>query len=155
MPVGWQGAAKADKVAQYNLGLCYMEGKGGIVDEQRGALPSFRILHSSVPLSHALCRQMVSARAALRLLCAAAASGHAEAMTRIGTHCEARGEERLAMRWFQKAAKLGHADALARLGQCYLHGRGTAADAALAVQASRSARARVRIDRSIGKSCES
>jgi hypothetical protein len=65
-------------------------------------------------------------------------------MTRIGTHCEARGEERLAMRWFQKAAKLGHADALVQLGLCYLHGRGTAADAALAVQARRSVRACVR-----------
>jgi len=97
-------AEKGDRVAQYNLGLCYANGEGVAKDEVQ-AVSWYR---------------------------KAAEQGDAYAQNNLGL-CYANGtgvakDSVQAVSWYRKAAEQGNAYAQSNLGYCYDHGTGVAKD---------------------------
>jgi TPR repeat protein len=108
-------AETGDRVAQYNLGLCYIFGDG-VAKDQVQAVAWYR---------------------------KAAAQGYAEAQFNLG-NCYANGEgvakdQVQAVSWYRKAAEQGNAYAQFNLGNCYANGEGVAKDQVQAVSWYRKA----------------
>jgi TPR repeat protein len=131
-----QGSARA----QFNLGVCYMLGRG-VERNEREAAKWFRKaaelgdVHAQFNLG--LCcdeGQGVERdeREAAKWYRKAAEQGDADAQFNLGL-CYAEGQgverdEREAAKWFRKAAEQGDADAQFNLGLCYAEGRGEKRD---------------------------
>ncbi len=109
------GAEQGDPQAQYNLGLCYYEGRG-VYQNMTSAVKWFR---------------------------KAAEQGFAEAQMSLGC-CYDRGEGvkrdmRVAVQWYRKAAEQGVTHAQYNLGSCYACGDGVTQDKVEAVKWYRKA----------------
>ena len=103
-------AKDGDATAQYNLGICYYNGDGVVVDKAE----------------------------AVKWLRKAAEKGHPESQGMLGL-CYFKGEGVAvnyaeAVKWFRKAAEKGRPESQTMLGMCYLNGEGVAADKTEAVK---------------------
>ena len=108
-------AKDGDATAQYNLGICYYNGDGVVVDKAE----------------------------AVKWLRKAAEKGHLQAQTLIGAfYFQGDGvavDKAEAIKWFRKAAVQGYPQAQSILGSCYFKGEGVAEDQAEAVKWFRKA----------------
>ena len=103
-------AMQGDADAQYNLGLCYADGRG-------------------VSKSYA---------EAVKWYCKAAEQGHTRAQNNLG-NCYSRGQGVLkdmveAVKWYRKAAEQGYVVSQLRLGECYENGEGVPMDKVEAIK---------------------
>jgi len=103
-------ASNGDKVAQYNLGLCFMSGLG-VPKDQLQAVSWWR---------------------------KSAAQGFAPAMYNLGyCYMNALGIKAdlvAGVSWYRKSAELGHVPAMCNLGICYEEGTGVAVDTSQALK---------------------
>lgn len=144
-------ARQGDANAQYELGDCYLEGRG----VKQNEVLAFKWFHQAANQGQVDAQNMlgrcyvegwgVEADETKAIECYRKATdqGLAAALYNLGV-CYYDGlgvkkDETLAFKWFCKAAKQGYAEAQNRLGLCYLNGRGVEKDESLAFKWFRKA----------------
>lgn len=128
-------AEKGDVKAQYQLGMCYAEGRGVKEDWQK-AIEVFKNIQNELHFTWISDYKKLFVKNALL-----AEEGDAEAQCQLGyfysydSHsycCEnyygVKQDWQKAIEWYSKAAGQGHAEAQYKLGICYAEGRGVKED---------------------------
>lgn len=116
----WRKAAEqGDVSAQYDLGGCLMNGRGGV---GKDLVEAAMWLQKAADQGHVRAKHRLDVVADIK----AAERGDADAQYELGW-CFMDGEHvwedpAEAMKWYRKAAEQGHADAQFSLGECFMNG---------------------------------
>ena len=144
-------AKDGDATAQYNLGICYYNGDGVVVDKAEAV----KWLRKAAEKGHLQAQTLIGAfyfqgdgvavdkAEAIKWFRKAAVQGYPQAQSILGS-CYFKGEgvaedQAEAVKWFRKAAEKGHPESQGMLGLCYFKGEGVAVNYAEAVKWFRKA----------------
>jgi hypothetical protein len=135
-----KAAEQGDAQAQFNLGVCYANGRGVAKDEKEAAKWFQKAAEQGQTKAQLYLGVYYTKgqgvakdeKEAVKWIQKAAEQGHAEAQFYLGC-CYAKGEgvardQKEAVKWYRKAAEQGHAGAQCNLGYDYAVGKGMAVD---------------------------